>query len=186
MANKFNQHLVEKGAQLILQGLGVDLKDHNYLLTPERYARALREMFIADDTDWATFEEKYNDFVMLRGHQVYSLCPHHLLPVFMKVSIAYIPDGKVLGISKLARLIDDINNGPMLQERLTELAPLRLSEICSPNNGIACAVSGRHMCMSMRGVKSQGDLFTSKLTGDFETNTKLADRFFRLVGEQRV
>lgn len=182
----FNQHKLEQGMGLILDGLGIDRTDGNFTHTPERYARALQEMFQPETTEWATFGEKYNEFVLLRGHQLWSLCPHHMLPVLYKVSLAYVPNGQVLGISKLARLLDEINSGPILQEKLTHEAVKRLSVICSSTLGAACVVTGKHMCMSMRGVKSQGDLVTDHVTGIFKQEPKLADRFFRLVGEQRV
>src|SRR6478752_4962379 len=105
-----SQHKLEKGAALILEGLGVDTRnDRNYTHTPERYAKALMEMFAAPDTDWAVFPENTNDLILLRDHRLYSLCPHHLLPVKLVVSVAYIPDGHVLGLSKLARVTQECN-----------------------------------------------------------------------------
>lgn len=182
----FNQHKIEHGMALILEGLGVDRNDHNFVHTPERYARALREMFLPEATDWATFTEHYNDFILLRGHSMWSMCPHHLLPVNMRVSLAYIPNGHVLGLSKLARLLDEANGGPLLQEKFTMDALKKLEQVCPDIQGGACAISGRHSCLSMRGVKSSADFFTYSLAGAFERDAKLADRFFRLVGEQRV
>lgn len=182
----FNQHKIEHGMQQILEGLGIDKNDLNFTHTPERYARALREMFQPEATDWATFVESYNDFILLRGHQLWSMCPHHMLPVNMRVSLAYVPNGHVLGLSKLARLLDEVNSGPLLQEKFTMDALMKLRQVCSTLQGAACAVSGKHSCLSMRGVKSSADFFTYSLTGTFENNAKLADRFFRLVGEQRV
>src|SRR5216684_6646410 len=108
-----NSHLVEKGVELILKGLDVNRNDHNYTDTPERYARALQEMFTPEDTEWATFHEEYSEFILLRGHKMWSLCPHHLFPVKFKVSLAYVPNGEVLGLSKLARLLHECNNGPL-------------------------------------------------------------------------
>jgi GTP cyclohydrolase I len=182
----FNQHKVEHGMALILEGLGVDKNDANFTHTPERYARALREMFYPEATDWATFAESYNDFILLRGHQVFSLCPHHALPVALRVSLAYVPNGHVLGLSKLARLLDEANDKPLLQEKFTMDALTKLQSVCPDVRGAACAVSGRHSCLSMRGVKSQADFFTYSTFGRFDEDSALVDRFLRLVGEQRV
>ena len=101
---KISQHLLEKGAALILEGLGVDRRDRNFQDTPERFARALMEVFNPPLTDWAAFPEENSDFILLRDHRMYSFCPHHLLPVKLYVSVAYIPNGNVLGLSKLARI----------------------------------------------------------------------------------
>src|SRR5258708_28963964 len=117
-----NSHKIEKGVALILAGLEVNPTDHNYAETPERYARALVEMFSPPETEWATFEEDFSDFILLRGHTMWSLCPHHLLPVNFNVSLAYVPNGNVLGLSKLARLLYECNDGLLLQERFTKLA----------------------------------------------------------------
>lgn len=175
-----NSHLIENGVALILKGLGVDPNDHNYLDTPERYAKALEEMFCGQDTEWATFTEEYTDFILLRGHRMWSLCPHHLFPVKFTVSLAYIPDGSVLGLSKLARLLDDCNSGPLLQEAFTKRAIDRVHGICPRVQGVACFVEGEHGCLSMRGVRSSADFVTYRLDGLFSTDKDLERRFFEL------
>lgn len=176
-----NSHQIEQGVSLILRGLGIDRNDHNYTDTPERYARALKEMFDEQDTEWATFEEEFTDFILLRGHQMWSLCPHHLFPVKLNVSLAYIPNGQVLGLSKLARLLQDCNNGPLLQEAFTKRAILKLKSICPGVHGVACFIQGEHGCLSMRGIKSTADFVTYKLDGDFLTDKDLERRFFDLT-----
>lgn len=176
-----NTHLIEKGVSLILRGLEINPNDHNYTDTPERYAKALREMFIAEETEWATFEEEYSDFILLRGHKMWSLCPHHLLPVHFEVSLAYVPQGSVLGLSKLARLLYECNNGPLLQERFTKLATDKVTQICPGVQGAACLIHGVHSCLSMRGTKSSADFVTYRLSGVFQTDKDLERRFFELV-----
>lgn len=176
-----DQHLIEKGAKLILEGLGADVrKDHNFTDTPERYARALVEMFNPPETEWATFKEDYNDFLLLRDHRLYSLCPHHLFPVKLFVSIAYIPNGNVLGLSKLARLTHECNRGPLLQEKFTKEVIARLMKICKTAKGAACLVEGHHGCMEMRGIKSDAHFFSYTFVGAFEDNERLQDRFLNL------
>ena len=174
--------LIEKGVRSILKGLDCDTKDRNYAETPERYARALEEMFTTKQTEWATFEESYSDFILLRRHSLWSLCPHHLFPVKLDVSVAYIPNGKVLGLSKLARVLHECNPGPILQEAFTRNVCDRIDEISERNYGTACLVVGNHGCMQIRGVKTGGDVVTYHLTGDFIAKPYIQDRFFQLTG----
>lgn len=179
-----NTHLVEKGVELILRGLNIDRNDHNYTDTPERYAKALEEMFQPEQTEWATFEEEFSDFILLRGHKMWSLCPHHLLPVHFSVSLAYVPGGSVLGLSKLARLLYECNDGPLLQERFTKLATDKVAKICPGIQGAACLIHGVHSCLSMRGVKSTADFVTYRLAGVFQQDKDLERRFFDLARER--
>lgn len=172
---------VEEGVELILHGLGVDIKDRNYVDTPERYMKALREMFEPPTSEWNAFEEEYSDFILLRGHEMWSLCPHHLFPVRFRVSLAYIPGGNVLGLSKLARLMHDCNRRPLLQEGFTKMAIDKVYEVCKGVQGAACLVEGKHGCLAIRGVKSDAEFTTYKLRGAFETNQQLENRFFELA-----
>lgn len=175
---------MEKGVNLILQGLEVDTKDHNFTDTPERYARALYEMFNPTETEWATFEESYSDFILLRGHEMFSLCPHHLFPVRFRVYLAYVPDGHVLGLSKLARLLHECNRKPVLQEAFTKEVIDKVRKVCTGVKGIACFVQGEHGCLSMRGIKSNADFVTYRLDGSFLQDKDLERRFFDLVGKR--
>lgn len=176
-----NQSLVERGVELILKGLGIDLKDRNFIETPERYARALKELFNDKRDDWATFQEEYSDFILLRNHKLYSLCPHHLLPVRFYVSLAYVPNGNVLGLSKLARLLDDCNNNPLLQERFTTDILEKVYDVCPGTKGAACLIEGTHGCLEIRGVRSDAHFVTYKMKGCFEKDPALEERFFRLA-----
>jgi GTP cyclohydrolase I len=179
-----NHGKIEAGVRLILAGLGCDTKDRNYAETPERVARAYEEMFRPNESEYATFDETYADFILLRGHTIWSVCPHHLFPVKLVTSIAYLPDGEVLGLSKLARVLHDCNPGPMLQEAYTREVVERLSSIVS-TRGTACYVEGVHGCMQVRGVKTTGDVVTSAFSGDFKDTPSLQNRFFNLVGTRR-
>lgn len=171
---------IEHGVELILQGLGVDLKDRNFLETPERVARFYAEMFQPKEREWATFPEAFNDFILLRGHTLHTLCPHHLLPVDLRVSIAYIPAGHVLGLSKLARVLDECNTAPVLQEKFTKDCLRSLLDVCPNVQGAACLVEGRHDCTRIRGVRSEASFITYKLDGRFLTEPELEKRFFDL------
>jgi GTP cyclohydrolase IA len=176
-----NHAKIEAGVRLILAGLGCDTKDRNYAETPERVARAYEEMFRPNESEYATFEESYADFILLRHHTIWSLCPHHMFPVRLITSVAYIPDGEVLGLSKLARVLSDCNPGPVLQEAFTRQVTERLSGIVS-TKGTACFVEGTHGCMQIRGVKTTGDVITSAFSGVFKTDVRLQDRFYTLTG----
>jgi GTP cyclohydrolase IA len=178
---KLDAHLIERGVELVLRGLGVDLADHNYIETPERVARMYAEIFAPREREWATFSEDFSDFILLKGHVLYGLCPHHLLPVELNVSLAYIPDGHVLGLSKLARVCDEVNVGPMLQERFTVDVLTRLEELCPGIRGAACLVDGQHGCTKVRGVKSDGRFTTYRLSGVFKDDAELERRFFELA-----
>jgi GTP cyclohydrolase I len=175
-----NHSKIEAGVRLILQGLGCDTKDRNYAETPERVARAYEEMFSAKETEFSTFEESYSDFILLSGHEVFSLCPHHLLPVRMDVSLAYIPNGEVLGLSKLARVLHDCNSGPLLQEAFTRQACEHLESIVGGSHGVACLVVAHHDCMQIRGIRTHGHVTTYTLKGDFLNKPHIQDRFFDL------
>ena len=170
---------------LILEGLGVDRKDRNFQDTPERYARALTEMFDPPNTDLATFPESYSDFILVRDHRMYSMCPHHMLPVKLFVSIAYIPNGRVLGLSKLVRLAHECNRGPLLQEAFTKAIVGLVDKVCHPQ-GVACLVEGRHGCMEMRGIHSDSHTITYKFAGMFDKEARLQDRFMALCKTPRL
>jgi GTP cyclohydrolase I len=177
-----NHSKIEAGVRLLLEGLDCDVKDRNYAETPERVARAYEEIFTPKDTEYATFSEQYTDFILLRGHVLWSLCPHHLLPVRLRVSVAYIPNGEVLGLSKLARVLHDCNPGPVLQEAFTREVADRIDTIANGNYGVAVLVEGNHGCMQMRGIKSGGDIVTYRLTRSFLDKSHIQDRFFQLIG----
>lgn len=173
--------LIEQGATLILQGLGVDLTSHNFASTPKRVAEVYRELFCPPETGWPLFDEDYTDMVVLRGHTFYTMCPHHLLPVKIKASVAYIPGGKVIGASKLMRIIHDINNMPRTQEDLTNQVLLNLRKITGNTSlGEAVLMSGEHGCFQIRGVRDNASMVTFKFNGQFE-RPEMQQRFFQLT-----
>jgi GTP cyclohydrolase I len=176
-----NYDLIENGMRQIMRGMEMDLNDPALSPTPERYRRFLQEIFETDHTKWATFEEEYTDFVLLRGHTLYTLCPHHFIPVELKVSLAYIPNGKVLGLSKLARVLHDANRGPVMQEKFTRDVVSRIKMICKGTTDVAVFVDGEHGCMKMRGIKSNARLTTYRCEGVFDTDPVMQQRFFTLV-----
>lgn len=177
-----SQDKIERGVSLILEGINANLADRNYLETPERVARFYLEMFGGKNNEYATFTEEYSDFILLRGHRMFSLCPHHLLPVEFSTSIAYLPNGAVLGLSKLGRILDECNRGPLLQEAFTKEIITQMHENCPGIQGVACLVQGTHSCIRIRGIKSDATFVTYRLDGEFRKDATLEQRFFQLAG----
>lgn len=170
------------GARLILEGLGVDINDHNFATTPERVLKVYKELFAPPETEWPVFDEQYTDIVVMRGAEFYTMCPHHMLPVKIVFSAAYIPNGKVIGASKLIRMAYDANRAPMTQEKLTAEISQRIDELTGKTSlGSAVWLKGQHGCFSMRGVRQPcADMVTAKFTGIFE-RLDMRDQFFHLV-----
>lgn len=172
--------MIEKGVRLILQGIGADLHDRNYRDTPARVARMYRELLTPSRNSFKLFPETYNNMIILRGHNVVGLCPHHLLPVRMRVCLGYIPTDRVLGLSKLARAIEDHLTAPVLQETFTDDIAQFLHHRLKPK-GVGCVVVGSHGCMQLRGVRTTGDIVTSCMTGVFFTNPATREEFMGLL-----
>ncbi len=178
--NNFKPDLIEKGVEYIIRGLGQSLSDPNFSETPERYTRFISELFYKEAVDYATFPEAYSDFLLFRGHQMWSLCPHHLLPVQFTCSVAYIPSTQVLGLSKLARVLDEANRQPLLQERFTKDVVDHLYANVEGLQGAACFIDGRHDCTRIRGVKSDGHFITYHTRGKLK-ETNVERQFLDLV-----
>lgn len=181
-----NTELLVKGAELILQGMGVDMNDENFRDTPQRVAKMYKEMLTPDENNWAEFPAgtHSNGMIILRGHRVYALCPHHLLPVELTAYVAYIPNDKVLGLSKLARVVEQHLTQPIMQETLGDLTARTLDEQLKPK-GVAVVLSGTHGCMRYRGVETTGDVVTSALRGLFIHSPAAREEFLSLIGMPR-
>lgn len=178
---RFSQSKIERGVRLILEGINVDVTDRNYAGTPRRVARMYRELFTPRKNNLRTFTETHDNMVVLRGHRVFGICPHHLLPVDMRVSVAYIPRKKVLGLSKLARAVEEHLVQPVLQEALTDQVARSLHDRLEPL-GVAVLISGIHGCMRFRGVRTEADVVTSAVTGVFRNVPGAREEFLRIVG----
>ena len=188
---------VEEGMKLILQGLqqryDLDLQDDNFLDTPERVSRMCEELFAGvKDTDKkvseilkAAFPCSYDQLIVVKDIEAFSVCPHHFLPVHYKIYVSYLPNGHVVGLSKIARLVTLLARRPVLQEQLTEDISSSLMKIqgCL---GAACVVEGLHYCMAMRGVKqSSAKTITSSLKGAL-LDTGLKQEFLFLSFKKEV
>jgi GTP cyclohydrolase IA len=164
--------------------LGEDPEREGLQRTPERVARMYQELLAGYQTDLtslvngAIFETEYQDMVLVRDIQFYSLCEHHMLPFFGQVHVAYIPDGKIIGLSKIPRLVEMFARRLQVQERMTHQIAETLQDILHPR-GVAVMVEGAHMCAMMRGVKqSQGRMLTSAMLGAFNTEDRLRQDFY--------
>jgi len=166
---------IEKAVREILLAVGENPDREGLLKTPNRVARAYAELMSGLREDprrhlKTVFHENYDEVVLLRDISFHSLCEHHLLPFTGRVHVAYLPDGKVVGLSKLARLVDGFARRPQVQERLTTQIADALMEELNPI-GAACVVEAVHTCMTIRGAQKPGSVMvTSALRGIFKEN----------------
>ena len=172
----------------MLQELGEDVEREGLLRTPDRVARTLRflvggyERNVADVVNGAVFAESYEQMVLVRDIEMYSLCEHHLLPFYGKAHVAYLPRGRIIGLSKVPRLVDVFARRLQVQERLTTEIANALDEVLSPY-GVAVVIDASHLCMMMRGVEKQNSrTVTSALTGAFQSDPKCRNEFLDLLG----
>ncbi len=170
-----------------LELLGEDPDRDGILKTPERVAKSLRWLTRGYDADprdivgVAIFEEHHENMVMVRDIELYSMCEHHMLPFFGKAHIAYIPNGRIVGLSKLPRIVDAFARRLQVQERLTEQIAQAIEDVLTPR-GVGVVIEASHLCMMMRGVEKQNSkTTTSALRGDFRTCAMTRDEFLRLA-----
>jgi GTP cyclohydrolase IA len=171
----------------ILTQLGEDPDREGLLKTPERVAKALQFLTsgYAKDPEAilrsAMFAEEYSEMVLIKDIEVYSMCEHHILPFFGKAHVAYIPDGYIVGLSKIPRVVDVFARRLQVQERLTHQILECIQNTMKPR-GVAIVIEAHHMCMMMRGVQKQNSVTTtSAFTGDFLVSDKTRNEFLTLV-----
>ena len=175
-----------KYSQIISQ-IGEDPNREGLVKTPERAAKAIQFLTQGYQQDAeailksALFHEVYNEMVLVKDIELYSLCEHHMLPFFGKAHIAYIPNGKIVGLSKLPRVVDVFSRRLQVQERLTHEILKAIDDTLEPH-GAAVVIEARHMCMMMRGVQKQNSITTtSAFTGEFRKNETRTE-FLNLIG----
>jgi GTP cyclohydrolase IA len=178
---------MEEQIRLILKALGEDPDREGLIKTPGRVVQALTFLTQGYKTDPeqvindALFTEEYEEMIVQKDIDFYSLCEHHLLPFFGKAHVAYIPHHKIVGISKLARLVDVYARRLQVQERLTNQIANTIMEKLSPL-GVAVVIEAEHLCMRMRGVEKQNSLIiTSTLLGAFRTRRETRNEFMNLI-----
>ena len=177
--------------EAMLKELGEEPGRDGLQRTPVRVAKALRFLTGGYDQDPhkilndALFDVSYDEMVIVRDIEIYSLCEHHMLPFFGRAHVAYIPNGKVLGLSKIPRLVEMFARRLQVQERLTQEIASVFQEILEPK-GVAVVVEAIHLCMMMRGVSQQNAFaITSSLRGEFESDPKTRSEFMELLRHQK-
>lgn len=172
----------------IIEDLGEDTTRDGLLKTPERAAKAMQFLTQGYDQDpveilkGAMFKESYNEMVIVKDIELYSLCEHHILPFFGKAHIAYLPNGYIVGLSKLPRIVDVFARRLQVQERLTEQILDCINDTLKPQ-GVAVVIEASHMCMMMRGVQKQNSITTtSGFRGQFE-KIETRNEFLKLIGK---
>jgi GTP cyclohydrolase I len=184
LSNRLENLLAE-----VFDRLDVDLKDENWLKTPTRFAKVLLQFFSGyteedlQEIFESSFSSKLNDMVIIKNIPVYGFCPHHVLPVSMRVNIGYIPNGRVLGLSKFKRIAKMLAQVPILQEEYTEKIADVIMEHLKPD-GVMVTVTGQHMCMCMRGVEQHdAKVTTSAQRGNFKQHETRME-FLSLIKEK--
>ena len=176
---------------VILRELGEDPSRDGLLRTPERAEKALRfltsgyQVDIGKIVNGALFDVEYDEMVIVKDIEFYSLCEHHMLPFFGKIHVAYLPKGKVIGLSKIPRIVDAFARRLQVQERLTQEVAHAIEEITDPA-GVGVICEAQHFCMMMRGVEKQGSsTVTSSMLGAFRHRRETRDEFLSLARDTR-
>ena len=181
-----NREKVKEAVQLLLEGIGEDADREGLKETPERVARMYEELLGGMDASAKehlskTFTVSDSGMVMEKDISFYSICEHHMLPFYGKIHIAYLPEGKVVGISKLARTVEVFARRLQIQERLTAQIADAIMENLQPG-GVMVLAEAEHMCMTMRGIKKPGSrTVTMAARGAFENDEKLRNQFFQML-----
>lgn len=171
----------------ILREIGEDPSRDGLLRTPVRVEKALRDLTAGYTTDvnsvlnGALFDVDYDEMVIVKDIEFYSLCEHHMLPFFGKIHVAYIPNGKVIGLSKIPRIVDIFARRLQVQERLTQEVATTIMEAINPK-GVGVVATAQHFCMMMRGVEKQhSDTVTSTMLGSFRNSRETRNEFLSLI-----
>ena len=179
---------MKTAVRMILKAVGEDPDRPGLIETPRRVAKMYAEMFAGLHVDPGkhldvTFPETYDEIVLVRDIRFNSMCEHHLLPFSGVAHVAYMPDGKVTGLSKIARMVEDVSRRPQVQERMTEtIADLMFDRL--ETTGVGVVISAEHSCMSIRGVRKPGSVtVTSALRGIFKTDQSTRAEFMALIGK---
>ena len=187
---EYDEAKTERLAELnkeMLELLGEDVDRNGLLDTPSRVAKALQFLTHGYEQDplgilkSALFEEQYSQMVVVKDIELYSMCEHHMLPFFGKAHIAYIPNGRIVGLSKIPRIVDAFSRRLQVQERLTNQIRDCIDEALNPV-GVAVVIEASHMCMQMRGIEKQNSVTTtSAFKGIFMTEMKTREEFLNII-----
>jgi GTP cyclohydrolase I len=181
--DEIDQDKIVIAVRTILESIGEDIEREGLLRTPERVAKAYQELLSGYRTDpldllnEAIFEVSYDEMVIVRDIEFYSLCEHHMLPFLGRAHVAYLPKGKVIGLSKIPRIVDMFARRLQVQERMTKQIADLVDELLHPK-GVAVVIEGLHLCSVMRGVKKHdARMTTSSMSGAFRTNLPTRQEF---------
>lgn len=187
-----NYNVIEKCVKNLLVEVGENPEREGLKNTPHRVAKTYQfltrgyKQDIREVLNGAIFEEKYDEMVIVKDIDFYSMCEHHLLPFFGKVHLAYIPDGKIVGLSKIPRIVDVYAQRLQVQERMTQEIADTFDKFLKPR-GVAVVVEAYHMCMMMRGVQKQNSITTtSAMHGIFTEDARTRSEFLNLISQKRI
>lgn len=183
----FNLPAITNSVSQILQAIGEDPAREGLVRTPERVARAYQEILAGYQTDpvqlvnGALFNVDYDEMVIVKDIEYYSLCEHHMLPFFGKAHVAYVPKGRVIGLSKIPRIVDMFAHRLQVQERMTQQIAEFIQEVINPW-GVGVVIEGQHLCMMMRGIKKeQAKMTTSAMLGGFRKRLETRMEFLNRI-----
>ncbi|MGB2957446.1 MAG: GTP cyclohydrolase I FolE [Bacteroidota bacterium] len=178
---------MEELVEQMLEQIGEDPRREGLLQTPRRVARSYQFLTqgysqdVREVLNGAVFKEKYNEMVIVKEIDFFSMCEHHMLPFYGRAHVAYIPSGKILGLSKIPRIVEVFSRRLQVQERMTQQIADTLYEALNPD-GVGVVIEARHMCMMMRGVEKQNSLATtSAMLGSFRDDVKTRQEFLTLI-----
>lgn len=187
---KPEEESIAQHMRAVLEALGEDPGREGLLRTPERSEKALKFLTSGYSTDvhqlvnGALFNVKYDEMVIVKDIEFFSTCEHHLLPFFGKMHVAYLPNEKVIGLSKIPRIVDAFARRLQIQERLTQQVAETIQDLVKPR-GVGVICEARHFCMMMRGVEKQhSGAVTSAMLGSFRTNKESRDELLSLVNQR--
>lgn len=185
--NKIQQEQIRNATEMIIQAIGEDINREGLVKTPDRVARAYEEIFSGYRIDPETlindalFNVDYDQMVLVKDINFYSMCEHHILPFFGKAHVAYLPKGKVLGLSKIPRIVDMFAHRLQVQERMTQQIANFIHDTIKPL-GVAVVIEGQHLCMMMRGIrKEEATMTTSAMLGGFRTHLETRLEFLNRI-----
>lgn len=177
-----NKEKMERAVYDLLIGMGENPEREGLKETPKRVAKMYTELLSNDNFNYTTFEDKYDDLIMVKNIEFTSMCEHHLMPFWGVATIAYIPNKKIIGLSKLARVVEKYAHNLQVQERMTDEIIEDLKEKLGTED-VAVFIEAKHMCMIARGVKKElSSTITTKLSGSFKNERK--EDFYRMVEKQ--
>ncbi|PID56405.1 MAG: GTP cyclohydrolase I FolE [Ignavibacteriae bacterium] len=187
-----NTNKVENSILTILKEMGEDPEREGLIKTPNRVAKAYEYLTSGYAKDIETilnkaiFEEEYDEMVVVKDIDFFSLCEHHMLPFYGKVHVAYIPNGKIVGLSKIPRIVEAFARRLQVQERMTHQIAQTIDEYLKPQ-GVGVVAEAYHMCMIMRGVEKQNSYtMTSSMVGDFKEDARTRSEFLNLISHKRI